>query len=137
MESQLLVTQMDDRSIEKLLSLMPANEIDIVKTPETGLLMMAVKDSFDVEFYLGEILVTEAEVRYNGKKGYSMVMGDEPRRAVAAAVVDVVSQSDNDNLKIKINGILSSLKKRAFKNDRLNGKLTAKTKVNFETMRKG
>src|SRR5208283_32420 len=136
MEFQLLVTKMDDRSIEKLISLMPGNEIDIVKTPETGLLMMAVKDSFDVEFYLGEILVTEAEVRYNGKKGYSMVMGDEPRRAVAAAVVDAVSKSDNGNLKLKINAILSSRMKRAAQKNRLQEKLTAKTKVNFETMRK-
>ncbi|MGO9015849.1 MAG: phosphonate C-P lyase system protein PhnG [Dissulfurispiraceae bacterium] len=137
MEFQLLITKIDDRSIEKLISLMPGNEIDIVKTPETGLLMMAVKDSFDVEFYLGEILVTEAEVRYKGNKGYSMVMGDEPHRAIAAAVVDAVSKSDNDNLKIKINGIFSLCMKRAAKNEKRQEKLTAKTKVNFETMRKG
>ena len=136
-DNQSIIAQMDERSIEKLISLMPADEIDIVKIPETGLLMMAVKDSFGVEFYLGEILVTEAEVRYNGKKGYSMVMGDEPRRAVAAAVVDAVSKSDNDNLKIKINAILSSRMKKAVQKNRLQEKLTAKTKVNFETMKKG
>src|SRR5208337_2750921 len=99
-DAQSIIAKMDDRSIGKLICLMPANEIDIVKTPETGLLMMTVKDSFDVEFYLGEILVTEAEVRYDGKKGYSMVMGDESDRALAAAVVDVVLRSDNENLKV-------------------------------------
>ncbi len=116
---------------------MPANEIDIVKTPETGLLMMAVKDSFDVEFYLGEILVTEAEVRYNGKKGYSMVMGDEPGRAIAAAVVDVVLGSDNEKLKVIVNRVLASCLKRVNRNEKQQGKLTARTKVSFETMRKG
>ncbi len=137
MEFQLLVTKMDDRSIGKLIALMPANEIDIVKTPETGLLMMAVNDSFDVEFYLGEILVTEAEVRYNGKKGYSMVMGDEPDRAIAAAVVDVVLGSDNEKLKVLVNKVLASCMKRVNKNEKQQGKLTATTKVSFETMRKG
>lgn len=137
MEFQLLVTKMDDSSIEKMICLMPANDIDIVKTPQTGLLMMAVKDSFGVEFYLGEILVTEVEVRYDGKKGYSMVMGDEPDRAIAAAVVDVVLKSDNANLKVKVNRVLAACMKRVNKNENQRGKLTARTKVSFETMRKG
>ncbi|MBF0506708.1 MAG: phosphonate C-P lyase system protein PhnG [Nitrospirae bacterium] len=137
MDNQSIIAKMDDRSIERLICLMPANEIDIVKTPETGLLMMAVKDSFDVEFYLGEILVTEAEVRYNGKKGYSMVMGDEPERAIAAAVVDAVLGSDNKKLKMTVNRVLASCMKRVNKNEKQQGKLTARTKVSFETMRKG
>jgi len=137
MEFQLLITKMDDRSVEKLIGLVPANEIDIVKMPEAGLLMMAVKDSFETDFYLGEILVTEAEVRYSNKKGYSMVMGDEPERAIAAAVADAVMRSDNDILKTKMNKLFLSWEKGLNRNDKRQEKLTAKTKVNFETMRKG
>jgi alpha-D-ribose 1-methylphosphonate 5-triphosphate synthase subunit PhnG len=136
MEFQLLITKMGHRSIEKLIGLVPENEIDIVKMPETGLLMMAVKDSFETEFYLGEILVTEAEVRYSNKKGYSMIMGDEPERAIAAAVVDAIMRSDNKALITRMNKLLLSWERRLNKNDKRQEYLTAKTKVNFENMRK-
>jgi alpha-D-ribose 1-methylphosphonate 5-triphosphate synthase subunit PhnG len=136
MEFQLLISKMGHRPIEKLIGLVPANEIDIIKMPETGLLMMAVRDSFETEFYLGEILVTEAEVRYNNKKGYSMIMGDEPERAIAAALADAIMRSDNNILKTKVNKLFLSWEKRLNGNDKRQENLTAKTKVNFENMRK-
>ncbi len=136
MEFQLLIAKMGHRSIEKLIGLVPADEIDIIKGPETGLLMMAVKDAFETEFYLGEILVTEAEVRYSNKKGYSMIMGDEPERAIAAAVADAIMRSDNNILKTKMNKLFLSWEKRLNTNEKRQENLTAKTKVNFENMRK-
>ena len=56
MEINSVITKMDEKSIEKLIALMPQDEINIIKKPETGLLMMAARDSFNTDFYLGEIL---------------------------------------------------------------------------------
>ena len=52
--------------------------------------MMAADNFFGTDFYLGEILVVEAEVEYKGLKGYAMVMGDESERALLAASVDTI-----------------------------------------------
>jgi phosphonate C-P lyase system protein PhnG len=74
MDVQSVITKMDDSSLKELMQLLSSEEINITKSPETGLLMMTAKDSFNTDFYLGEILVTEAAVGYKGLKGYAMVM---------------------------------------------------------------
>jgi activator of 2-hydroxyglutaryl-CoA dehydratase len=44
---------MDDTFIKQVLQIIADKDIEILKEPETGLLMMTVKDSFDTDFYLG------------------------------------------------------------------------------------
>jgi len=103
--------------------------------------MMAAKDSFDTDFYLGEILVTEAEVKYKGLKGYAMVMGDEPERALLAASVDAILQADTrdamEDLKQKVMDFITMQARKTAEADEMERRLIAKTKVNFETMVKG
>lgn len=132
-----VITKMDEKSIEKLIVLLPQEEINILKKSETGLLMMAAKDSFDTDFYLGEILVTEAEVEYKGLEGYAMVMGDEPERALLAASVDAILQADNEDLKQKVIDFITIQARKIAESDEMEKRLIAKTKVNFETMVKG
>ena len=136
-----VITKMDEKSIEKLIVLLPQEEINILKKSETGLLMMAANDSFNTDFYLGEILVTEAEVEYKGLKGYAMVMGDEPERALLAASVDAILQADNGDLmgdlKQKVMNFIAMQAKKTAEADEMEKRLIAKTKVNFETMVKG
>ncbi|WP_333656572.1 phosphonate C-P lyase system protein PhnG [Dissulfurispira sp.] len=67
MEINSVITKMDEKSIEELIALIPQEEINIIKKPQTGLLMMAANDSFGADFYLGEILVTEAEVNIRAR----------------------------------------------------------------------
>jgi alpha-D-ribose 1-methylphosphonate 5-triphosphate synthase subunit PhnG len=141
MDFQLVITKMDDVSVKELMQLLPTEEINILKKPETGLLMMAAKDSFDTDFYLGEMLVTETEVEYKGLKGYAMVMGDEPERALLAASVDAILQADTldemEDLKQKIKSFLAEQMKRINALQERERQLIAKTKVNFETMSNG
>lgn len=46
-------------------------------------------------FNLGEILVTTCEVRLEGEPGWAMVPGDDPERALCAAVVDAASRGED------------------------------------------
>ena len=137
MEINSAITEMDEKSIKKLIALMPQDEINIIKKPETGLLMMVASDSFDTDFYLGEILVTEAEVEYKGLKGYAMVMGDEPEKALLAASVDTILQENNGDLKQKVIDFITLEAGKIAATDEMERRLITKTKVSFETMVKG
>jgi len=134
---QLCITKMDEISVIELTGLLTEEDVNITKPPEKGLLMMAVKDSFNTDFYLGEILVTKAEVEYSGKTGYAMVMGDEPDRALAVASMDAILQACDGNLKQEIMDFFTMQAKKIEETSEMEKRLTAKTKVSFETMVKG
>lgn len=141
MEINSVITKMDAKSIEQLMALMPMEEIDIIKKPEQGLLMMAAKDSFNTDFYLGEILVTEAEVGYLGKTGYAMITGDEPQKALLAAMVDAILKADSlngqEDLRKRIMDTITLQAKKIAEADETERRLIATTRVSFETMVKG
>lgn len=137
MEINSVITRMDKKSIEELMALMPREEISIIKKPETGLLMMAAQDSFNMDFYLGEILVTEAGVEYKGLKGYAMVMGDEPEKALSAASAEAILQSDHLELKQKMVDFITRQAGEMAEADERERRLIAGTGVSFETMVKG
>lgn len=128
---------MDDIFIKQMLQTIAEEDIEILKEPETGLLMMTVKDSFDTDFYLGEILVTESEVQYNGKRGYAMVIGDDPEQALVMASIEaILSGNDNNKLKQQITKLVLSQKEEIAVAQKREERLIAKTRVSFETMPK-
>lgn len=137
MDFQSVITKMDDSSVKELMQLFSTEEINITRSPETGLLMMAAKDSFNTDFYLGEILVTEAEVEYKRLKGYAMVMGDEPEKALTAASLDAILQVDDGDLKQKVMDFITVQAKKTAEADEMERRLIAKTRVSFKTMVKG
>lgn len=137
MDFHLAITKMDDSAIKELMQILLTEEINITKPPQTGLLMMTVSDSFDTDFYLGEILVTEAEVESRTKTGYAMVIGDESEMAVLAASVDAVMQGDNEDLKKQIRVFVSEQMEKINSTKEKESALIAKTKVSFESMSKG
>jgi len=134
---QSLITNLDPASLRQLFGLLAPAGVKILKEPGSGLVMMAVQDSLGTDFYLGEILVTEAEAEYRGFKGYAMIMGEEPEKALLAAAVEAIWGSDHVDLQNSIREFLTSrgevLAARAAKER----KLIARTKVSFETMVKG
>jgi len=55
--------------------------------------MVRVKETVENEtFNLGEVLVTRCEVTLNGEPGWGVAMGDDPERALCAAVLDAASR---------------------------------------------
>jgi alpha-D-ribose 1-methylphosphonate 5-triphosphate synthase subunit PhnG len=137
MEMNEVIGRMDQKSSEGLAALIPREEIHSIKGPETGLLMMAAKDSFETDFYLGEILVSEAVVEYQGRKGYAMVMGDESEKAFLAASAEAILQSDNHDLKQKVADFIITQAGEMAAADEMERRLIAGTGVSFETMVKG
>lgn len=66
-------------------------KIEIKSPPKPVLVMARVRETVDGDrFNLGEVLVTSCEVVLDGEPGWGMVLGDDPERALCAAVLDAV-----------------------------------------------
>jgi alpha-D-ribose 1-methylphosphonate 5-triphosphate synthase subunit PhnG len=85
-----LINTMDEQRVESVLDLFANEELTVSRPPSSGLVMLTVKDCFETDFHLGEVLVTEARIVFRGCEGYGMVPGEAPRRALARAAVDAV-----------------------------------------------
>ena len=67
----------------------------LVAGPDVGLLMYQVREPVENErFYLGEILVSRAEVVHRGCRGWAMRLGDDREAALAAAVLDAEAEQN-------------------------------------------
>jgi alpha-D-ribose 1-methylphosphonate 5-triphosphate synthase subunit PhnG len=71
--------------------------VAVVRAPELGMVMMQIQEPVAYDsFYLGEVLVTRAEVEIAGRPGWSMRMGDDPVGALGCALLDAWAVSSND-----------------------------------------
>ncbi len=130
-----LIDTMDDDRVELLLKLFADVNLTISTPPRTGLMMLAVHDSFATAFYPGEILVTEACVIYCGYEGFGMVLGEAPRRALARAAADAVF-SYPEATQVEKNLRACLLEEATLQKTRQleHAALVAATKVNFDLM---
>lgn len=130
-----LINTMDEQRVESVLDLFANEELTVSRPPRSGLVMLTVKDCFETDFHLGEVLVTEARVVYRGCEGFGMVSGEAPRRALARAVADAVLRCPEpteiqDNLRTHLEHE-ESIRKTRLAED---AALVAATKVNFDLM---
>ncbi len=128
------ILRVDKTGLRKMRALADREGMKVRQSPSIGLVMLRVKDSCDVEFCLGEVLVTEAEVEYRGCRGYGIATGDEPERAYLIASVDAIFQSGNIGAITEIRSIIVSQKKRIDRKLQREASLVADTKVSFETL---
>lgn len=71
----------------------------ITKKPETGLVMMQVREPVCMErFYLGEIAATRAEVLIDKEKGWAIRLGTDKAAVLGAAILDAVCEINNEYL---------------------------------------
>lgn len=71
-----------------------AREVSVLRPPQSGAVMMrAIETAEGSVFNLGEVSVTEAEVELSGERGYAMVMGYAPEKALAGAVLDAAAEA--------------------------------------------
>ncbi len=109
-------------------------EVRILKE-QTGMIMARARDSVaGTVFNLGEVLVTEAEVEIEGEKGYAMVLGMEPEKARAGAILDAAVET-NHPLKNKILETLEEERQKTEGRKRKLWALVKTTKVEFEVMK--
>jgi len=130
------ITQMPGRAVRKLLGLVASEEISVVRGPLTGLVMMSAMDSFETDFFLGEVLVTEVEVDYAGCRGYGMVIGEDAERAIARASVEAIGASPNRILQERVNRFLHAEAKKMAARRKKEASLISRTRVDFETMKR-
>lgn len=135
-ELDITIRQMDSRALSRLMKTLARLEIAVLKCPEAGLLMVSATDPFSVDFHLGEALVTEALVEYEGVQGYGIVLGDQPERALAAAAVDAIARAGSPELG-RIAKLLEPERKKIAEARKLEEALVESTRVKFETMVKG
>ena len=130
-----LIDTMDEDRVELLLQLFAEVDLKISTPPRTGLMMLAVHDSFATAFYPGEILVTEARVIYDGCEGFGMVLGEAPRRALARAAADAVFRHpQSTDIQESVRTCLVEEAVRQNTRQLENAALVAATKVNFDLM---
>jgi phosphonate C-P lyase system protein PhnG len=108
----------------------------IKKAPEKGMVMYKVRDPFDTQFHLGEILVSESEVELNGYTGWGMIIGDEPERSLLLASTEAAELSGNHKMVELVSSTIDKVKRRNMNTAELMSKLAASTKVQFESMKK-
>lgn len=64
--------------------------VEVARGPSVGLLMIRGEEPSErLPFNFTEITVSEAEVTALGHRGYAMVMGRQPAKALAGAILDV------------------------------------------------
>ena len=69
----------------------------VTKAPETGLIMMQVREPVCKErFYLAEVVATRAEVLLHDQAGWAIRMGTDRPTALGAAILDAICEVDDD-----------------------------------------
>lgn len=64
-------------------------DVTVTRGPNVGLVMVSAEEPSErLPFYLTEVTVSEAEVSVGSERGYAMVIGRVPEKALAGAVLD-------------------------------------------------
>lgn len=111
-------------------------EFRVQRAPRAGLVMVTVRDSFDTPFHLGEVLVSEAEVVFDGHSGYGAICGDEPERALLLAAVEAAERSGRSGVLGGIGEFIRKLEEKHDEERACSSRLAAATAVRFESMKK-
>ncbi len=111
------------------------NEIKILSGPRRGLVMLRVRETVaNSLFHAGEVLVTEVKLELDGQFGFGMVLGNNPRCAMAVALVDAALHKENIVYREQLIQQLTMLEKDiTHKNQRMQA-LIATTRVDFDRM---
>lgn len=124
----------DTAADRRILKLLGDDPISIRREPQTALVMMTATDGTGMDFHVGEVLVTEAEVEYAGKVGYALVVGNRPEKALARAGLSVLMAGNGGDIPARLHGRLLRENRIIRKRERLEAARIAATKVHFESM---
>jgi alpha-D-ribose 1-methylphosphonate 5-triphosphate synthase subunit PhnG len=110
-----------------------ATAVATIQEPTQELVLMETGDpTTGGSFYLGEVLVTSALVEVDGRVGVGLVVGDEPERAHAGALIDAAFQAAIAPAALV--AALAELEREVEDAHRREWALAARTRVQFETM---
>ena len=125
---------LDEAFAAEVLGELGADALELETPPRTGLVMMTARDAFNTVFCLGEALVTEVVVRKGDVRGFGLVLGEAPRRAVLQAALDLLGRTGNAIALARAAELLGpELARRAGDRAR-EAELVARTRVQFDLM---
>ena len=125
---------LDEAFAAEVLGELGADAFELETPPRTGLVMMQARDPFDTVFCLGEALVTEVVVRKGDVRGFGLVLGEAPRRALLQAALDLLGRTGNAIAIARAAELLGpELARRAGDRAR-DAELVARTRVQFDLM---
>ena len=125
---------LDEAFAAEVLGELGADAFELETPPRTGLVMMTARDAFNTVFCLGEALVTEVVVRKGDVRGFGVVLGEAPRRAVLQAALDLLGRTGNAIALARAAELLGpELARRAGDRAR-EAELVARTRVQFDLM---
>jgi alpha-D-ribose 1-methylphosphonate 5-triphosphate synthase subunit PhnG len=109
-------------------------EVRVHKLPSAELAHMQFRDPVrGVPFYLGEVLFHECLVEIDDAWGYGYGIGQEPERALYAAVLDA-ALSGGHPLSRQIETALEAAAEGAARRRAVESQLTERTRVRFEVL---
>jgi phosphonate C-P lyase system protein PhnG len=126
--------EMKPEEIKGLSAALPMDRVRVIREPHTGLIMAKARDCFDTEFYLGEVLVTRAEVEYEGQRGQATLMGELPAAALLAAVMEALRLKGDTRFFESANTLCRAAMQRFAARRKQQSRLVAATRVNFQSM---
>lgn len=109
-------------------------QIKLLSGPRQGLVMLRVRETVaNSLFNAGEVLVTEVKLELDEQFGFGMVIGNNPRRAMAVALVDAALRKGGPIADQLRRELIELERQLTDANQQMNG-LVAATKVEFERM---
>jgi alpha-D-ribose 1-methylphosphonate 5-triphosphate synthase subunit PhnG len=109
-------------------------DVEVARGPAVGLLMVRAEEPSErTQFNFTEVTVSEAEVTANGTRGYAMVMGRQPEKALAGAILDVAVELNHARRPAIEASLESFLSREAARRAGLLARV-APTRVAFEEM---
>jgi phosphonate C-P lyase system protein PhnG len=128
-----VIAETDEGMLEPLLEALQPLDMEILKPPATGLIMMNV-DTGTFSFHLGEVLVTEAQVSCSGITGYGCCMGERFNGALVLACLDALAQTEISIPADAISGAINQICQQVFRQRKADAQMAAVTRVDFHSM---
>ncbi|MGA0332399.1 MAG: phosphonate C-P lyase system protein PhnG [Kiritimatiellia bacterium] len=130
-----LLQHLDSHQVQTLMEPFAHLELRDLHEPETGLVMLTALDCYHHPFHVGELLVTRAEIEFDGIRAHATVMGDAAEKALLAAMLNAILRHDlSEELSAEFRKIWPPIAASARSRIDEERGVAATTKVAFENM---
>ena len=129
-----ILARTEESTLDALIELLP-EEIEVVRLPMEGLVLMTCREPLGERFHLAEVLVAESQVSYLGTAGHAMVVGGTERQALAAAAIDALLAHPQRHSHLSLIEDLLEPVRAEILSERIEAaRVTASTRVEFDLM---
>ena len=105
--------------------------VTVIREPEKALAMVKMREPVkESQFYLGEVMITEAMVEVGGSRGIAVTMGDDAEKTLNMAVIDAACNGGS----FQGYDVLKRLEKEQQESLEKENALFAATMVDFQSM---